>query len=57
MTGISDLKKRLTADPEFQKEYAEADAEYSIIEALVRARQDANSSNTEPMQRRSAKDA
>jgi transcriptional regulator with XRE-family HTH domain len=47
MTSISELKKRLMADPEFRKQYAEADAEYSIIEALIQARHAANLSQAE----------
>jgi hypothetical protein len=33
MTKLADLKKRLMANPEFQKEYAAADAEFSVLEA------------------------
>ena len=47
MTKIAELKKRLMNSPEFQKEYAEADAEFAIIEALVRARTQAKLSQTE----------
>lgn len=47
MTKLADLKKRLMADPEFQREYAEADAEFQVIEALVRARTKANLSQAE----------
>lgn len=47
MTKIAELKKRLMNNPEFQKEYAEADAEFSIIEALVKARTQAKLSQTE----------
>jgi DNA-binding XRE family transcriptional regulator len=38
MTRIADLKKRLMVNPDFQAEYEKADAEFAIIEALVRAR-------------------
>lgn len=38
MTRIADLKKRLAENPEFRAEYEKADAEFQIIEALVRAR-------------------
>ena len=38
MTRLKDLKKRLMEDPEFQKEYAQIDDEFRLIEALVRAR-------------------
>ena len=47
MARISELKKRWMSDPEFQTAYAEADAEYSIIEALIQARHDANLSQAE----------
>ena len=38
MTRLKDLKKRLMEDPEFREEYARADDEFALIEALVRAR-------------------
>ena len=38
MTKLKDLKKRLMADPEFREEYGRIDDEFSLIEALVRAR-------------------
>ena len=38
MTRPKDLKKRLMEDPEFREEYARADDEFALIEALVRAR-------------------
>ena len=38
MTKIATLKKRLMRDPKFKQEYAKADADYAIIEALIRAR-------------------
>lgn len=38
MTQLKDLKKRLMEDPEFRQEYARADDEFMLIEALVRAR-------------------
>lgn len=47
MTKLADFKKRLMANPEFQREYAEADAEFAMIEALVRARTSANLSQAE----------
>ena len=42
MTRLKELKKRLMEDPEFREEYARADEEYKLIEALVRARTAAN---------------
>jgi DNA-binding XRE family transcriptional regulator len=47
MTRLADLKKRLMADPEFAREYAAADAEFVVIEALVRARTAADLSQAE----------
>lgn len=47
MTKISKLKKRWMADPEFRKEYEKADEEFSIIEALIRARINAKLSQAE----------
>jgi len=38
MTRIAELKKRFMNDPAFQKEYEKADAEFSLIEATVKAR-------------------
>lgn len=38
MTKLKDLKRRLMEDPEFREEYARADDEFKLIEALVRAR-------------------
>lgn len=42
MTRIADLKQRLMESPEFRKEYEKADAEFALVEALVRARTKAN---------------
>ena len=47
MTKLADLKKRLMAHPEFQKEYAAADAEFSVLEALVQARAEAGLTQAE----------
>ena len=38
MTKLADLKKRLMEDPAFREEYARADDEFTLIEALIRAR-------------------
>ena len=38
MTKLKDLKKRFMDDPEFREEYERIDDEFSLIEALVRAR-------------------
>lgn len=47
MTKLADLKKRLMEDPEVREEYAKADAEYSVIEAMIRARTDAKLTQAE----------
>jgi DNA-binding XRE family transcriptional regulator len=47
MTKIAELKKRLMKDPEFRAEYERADAEFAIVEALVRARVRAKLSQAE----------
>ena len=47
MTKLKDLKKRLMEDPEFREEYARADDEFTLIEALVRARMAAKLSQSE----------
>ena len=36
MTRLRDLKERLMEDPDFREEYARADDEFALIEALVR---------------------
>ena len=38
MTRLKDLKKRFMEDPEFREEYARIDDEFTLIEALIRAR-------------------
>lgn len=47
MTKIATLKKRLMNDPKFKQEYAKADADYAIVEALIRARAVAKLSQAE----------
>ena len=47
MTKISEFKKRLMNNPEFRSEYAKADAEFAVIEALVKARMNAGLTQTE----------
>ena len=38
MTTLKDLKKRLMKATEFREEYARADDEFVLVEALIRAR-------------------
>ena len=47
MTKLEDLKKKLMEDPEFRAEYAQADDEFTLIEALVGARRAAKLTQTE----------
>lgn len=51
MTKLGDLKEQLMKDPEFREEYERADAEYSLIEALINARTAANLTQTELAER------
>ena len=37
MTKLTDLKQRLSKNPEFAAEYVKADEEYAVIEALIAA--------------------
>ena len=47
MTKLKDLKDRLLEDREFRKEYARVDDEFTLIEALVRARMTAKLTQVE----------
>ena len=38
MTTLADLKQHLLENPGVREEYARADAEFSLIEAMIRAR-------------------
>lgn len=38
MTKMASLKGKLMENPAFRQEYGRADAEYSIVEALIQAR-------------------
>jgi ribosome-binding protein aMBF1 (putative translation factor) len=51
MTRISELKKQWMDDPQFRKEYEDADAEYEVIQTLIKARNDAELSQAELAQR------
>jgi DNA-binding XRE family transcriptional regulator len=51
MTTIAELKKRFMEDPEFRADYAKADAEYAVIEALISARTKAKLTQSELAQR------
>ncbi len=47
MTKLKNLKARFMEDPEFREEYARADEEHVLMEALVRARTAAKLTQTE----------
>jgi predicted transcriptional regulator len=47
MTKIAELKQRLMKNAEFRAEYEKADAEFALVEALVRARTKANLTQAE----------
>ena len=47
MTKIDELHKRFMEDPEYRVEYAKADAEFALVEALVKARTEANMSQAD----------
>jgi hypothetical protein len=51
MTEIAELKKRLAGNPGFREEYRKADAEFGLIEALVKTRTEAKLSQAEPARR------
>lgn len=47
MTKLSELKRRHLADPVVRTEYDRACAEYSVLEAMIRARTDASLTQAE----------
>jgi DNA-binding XRE family transcriptional regulator len=47
MTKLGELKKKLMENPEFREEYAKADADYRLIEELIRARMEAKLTQSE----------
>ena len=47
MTQLAELKRRLLENPEVQEEYTRADAEFSLIEAMIAARRDAKLTQAE----------
>lgn len=51
MTKLADLRKRLLENPEVRMEYAQADAEFSLIEAMITARRDARLTQAELAQK------
>ena len=51
MTKLKELKQRFMEDPEFREEYARVDDEYTLVEALVRARTTAKLTQAEVARR------
>lgn len=51
MTKLADLKTRMFENPEVREEYAKADAEFSLIEAMITARRDAKLTQAELAQK------
>lgn len=51
MTKLAGLKQRLLENPEVREEYAQADAEFSLIEAIIIARRDAKLTQAELAER------
>jgi transcriptional regulator with XRE-family HTH domain len=47
MAKLKDLKERFMKDAAFREEYARADEEYALVEAMVRARTAANLTQSE----------
>ncbi|MTE02132.1 helix-turn-helix domain-containing protein [Paracoccus sp. YIM 132242] len=47
MTRLADLKQRLMENPEVREEYAKADAEFALIEAMITARREAKMTQAE----------
>ncbi|NHN89965.1 helix-turn-helix domain-containing protein [Acetobacter conturbans] len=47
MTKLAELKKKLSENPEFRREYTRADADYALIESMIRARTEAQLTQAE----------
>lgn len=47
MTKLAELKKQLMKNPEVRREYEIVDAEYTLIEEMIRARMNAHLSQSE----------
>lgn len=47
MTKLIDLKQRLMKNLEFREEYAKADAEFALLEAMITARREAKLTQAE----------
>ena len=51
MITLKDLKAQLMRDPQFRREYEDADTQYSIAESIIAARRSANLTQTEVAKR------
>lgn len=51
MSTLAELKDRFLKDPAVRAAYEEADAEYSVIEAMIRARAEAGLTQAEVAER------
>ena len=47
MAKLKGLKERFMKDPAFREQYARADEEYALVEAMIRARAAANLTQSE----------
>ncbi|MXZ43931.1 MAG: helix-turn-helix transcriptional regulator [Gammaproteobacteria bacterium] len=51
MITLKDMKAQLMRDPQFRREYEDADTQYSIVESIIAARLSANLTQTEVAKR------
>lgn len=51
MTRLANLKERLLKNPEVREEYAQVDAEFSLMEAMIHARMEAKLTQAELAER------
>ena len=51
LISLDEMKAEMMQDPEFAAAYAEADAEYSVLEAMIRARAEAGLTQAEVAER------
>ncbi|MXZ55804.1 MAG: helix-turn-helix transcriptional regulator [Gammaproteobacteria bacterium] len=51
MITLQELKARLMKDPQFQKEYEDVDAQFTLVESIIGARLSANLTQTEVAER------
>lgn len=51
MSTLAELKERFLKDPEVRAAYEEADADYAVLEAMIRARTEAGLTQAEVAER------